>query len=99
MAFNIISWLPLLIFLIMANAGFLIEAMWSLCIFFAVGIAVLCFVDIDRGIAARDKTMHLRRWVRNSNSCRPESIVSAEACHIDGNEDGKVLGTGTIPAC
>ena len=85
MAFNIISWLPLLIFLIMANAGFLIEAMWSLCIFFAIGIVVLCFVDIDRGIAARDKTLHLRRWVRNS--CKTQSVVSegdkAEGHHED----------------
>lgn len=49
----------------MANAGFLIEAMWSLCAFYVLGIVVLSFVDADRGAAARDKTLHLRRWVRN----------------------------------
>jgi hypothetical protein len=98
-AFNVLSWLPLLIFLLMANTGYLIEAMWSLTAFFAAGFAVLCCVDAKRGAAARDKTMHLRRWVRNSGRavgsaagassasvCASASVADvADASICDGN--------------
>ncbi len=66
---NILSWLPLLIFLVLSNSGVpAVFAMWTLDCFFAAAAFIAYFVDIPRGILARDKSLHKRRWVNREHS-------------------------------
>ena len=49
----------------LSNSGVpAVYAMWTLDGFFGTAICIAYFVDIPRGISARDKSLHKRRWVK-----------------------------------
>lgn len=62
---NLFAWLPTMIFTIANEAGSINVASLSLNAFFIVGVVIVYQMDIKRGLAAREFTLHQRRWVHH----------------------------------
>jgi len=95
---NLFAWLPTLIFTIANEAGSIDEAILSLNVFFLVGAAVVAQMDIKRGLAAREFTLGLRRWVHEDSSAGDSNkpcLESAVNLAIEiPNTRGAGAGTG-----
>lgn len=59
---KLIGWLPLLVFTIAIEVWTIEGALWSLVLFYAVAIFVLCCVNLENAIKAQHKSLSLRRW-------------------------------------
>eukprot|EP00854_Cymbomonas_tetramitiformis_P011276 gene11276-13325_t len=61
-AFNLLQWLPTLIFSIANETWNIDGALLLLNIFFVSGIAVLACIDVERGLRAKVQSLGQRRW-------------------------------------
>jgi hypothetical protein len=72
---NAVNWIPTLIFTIANEVGSIEAAMMSLNVYFVIGIFVMCKVDIDRGLIARNMSMSLRRWAHKNDATKLPSVA------------------------
>lgn len=61
--FSSMIWLPLFVFSVANEVWSIGGALYILTIFMGLGGLVLFFVRLDRGLAARQRTLGMRRWV------------------------------------
>ncbi len=59
---NLVNWLPLFVVSLAVEIWTIQGAMWSLVVFYVIGICALLCVNLDRALSATLKSLENRRW-------------------------------------